>query len=189
MHSDQCVLFTPFCFLSVHGWFIWWLHLSPSLCTLVQWTHPGKNGLWPGCTDLPFSLGWGKTGAQDRKGRGPRGPTYSSMIFKKPLMPRVLGILASVLIANANILAAAVAARSFDKVSQTPDPRLLILYIWIHIFILVWHAHAYTCEYIHIYIYLLHTASASKFQRATQGRRDFKKWSSIFLKAGPWLFP
>lgn len=51
------------------------------------------------------------------------------MIFKKPLMPRVLGILASVLIANANILAAAIAARSFDKVSQTPDPRLLILYI------------------------------------------------------------
>lgn len=31
------------------------------------------------------------------------------MIFKKPLMPRVLRILASVLIANANILAAAVA--------------------------------------------------------------------------------
>lgn len=36
-------------------------------------------------------------------------PAHSSMIFKKLPMPRVLGILASVLIANANILAAAIA--------------------------------------------------------------------------------
>lgn len=127
------VVSTPFCFLSVHGSFIWCLHLPPSLRSLVQWTHPEKNR---SLTRLPKSasllrVGENRSTRQERE-RATRAHT-AAWIFKEPPMPRVLGVLASVLIANANILAAA-AAPSGGRlealtVGQTPEPRLLILYI------------------------------------------------------------
>lgn len=112
MHRDQCDLFTPVCFLSVHGSIIWSLHLPPSLHTLIQWTHPEKKKrkVFDQAAQICQSpQGRGEQECKTEKGEGHEGLHRAAQIFKKPLMPHVLGILASVLVANANILAAAVA--------------------------------------------------------------------------------
>lgn len=77
--------------------------------------------------------GQGEQKHKTEKGEGHEGLHTAAWIFKEPPMPRVLGVLASVLIANANILAAA-AAPSGGRLEaltagQTSEPCLLILYI------------------------------------------------------------
>lgn len=105
MHSSQRGLFTPFCSLSVHRVVPFVAALVSSCCTLPQWIHPHIMAFDQAAEICQHPQDGGEKPSQKRGERGPPGPAHGSIDFKSPGCVSALG-LASVLITNANILAA-----------------------------------------------------------------------------------